>query len=112
MKPNANVYIASFMPVLIRYKDLDYSQELIRKNFQNFIDIHVKCFKNYQEVEVNFIGSVASLLQLELKEICEENSISVGLILRRPLDKLVAYHKNQKQIASSSLISGNSSFLN
>lgn len=112
MKPNANVYIASFMPVLIRYKDLDYSQELIRKNFQNFIDIHVKCFKNYQEVEVNFIGSVASLLQLELKEICEENSISVGLILRRPLDKLVAYHKNQKQIASSSLISSNSSFLN
>ncbi|MFT5860754.1 MAG: glucosamine kinase [Flavobacteriaceae bacterium] len=112
MKPNANVYIASFMPVLIRHKDLDYSQELIRKNFRQFIDIHVKCYKNYQDVKVNFIGSVASFLEKELKAVCAESNITMGSILRRPLDKLVAYHKNQKQMASNSLISSNSRILN
>lgn len=112
MKPNANVYIASFMPVLVRHKDLDYSQALIRKSFQQFIDIHVKCFKDYQNVEVNFVGSVASLLQNELKAVCAENGIRVGMILRRPLDKLVNYHKKYKSMTSNSLISNNSNNLN
>lgn len=112
MKPNANVYIASFMPVLIRHKDLDYSQQLIRKNFQHFIDIHVKCYSNYQSVDVNFIGSVASLLQNELKAVCEENGITLGLILRRPLDRLVNYHKNQLGVASNFLVSKNADNFN
>lgn len=98
MKPNANVYIASFMPVLIRHKDLKYSQDLIRKNFQQFIDIHIKCYENYNEVKVNFVGSIASLLEAELREICAENEIEIGLILRRPLDRLVEFHRTKKNL--------------
>lgn len=92
-KPNANVYIASFMPTLIRHKDLEYSQKIIRDGFQNFIGTHVKCYANYQKCEVNFVGSLADLLQQELREVCSENDISIGCIIRRPLDRLVKYHK-------------------
>jgi glucosamine kinase len=99
MKPNANVYIASFMPVLVRNKDLEYSQDLIRKNFQEFIDVHVKCFADFQNVDVNFIGSVACLLQDELRAVCQANGIKVGMIIRRPLDNLVSYHKNKLDLA-------------
>lgn len=93
-KPDANVYIASFMPVLIKHKDLDYSQKIIRDGFQVFIDTHVKCYSNYLECDVNFVGSLADLLQQELRGVCTENGISVGCIIRRPLDKLVRYHKS------------------
>ncbi len=93
-KPDANVYIASFMPTIIRHKDLGYTQKIIRDGFQVFIDIHVKCFKDYAECEVNFVGSLAHLLQQELREVCAENNITIGCVIRRPLDKLVKYHKN------------------
>ena len=98
MKPNANVYIASFMPIFIKHKELKYSQKLIRSNFQQFIDIHVKCYKDYQRVKVNFVGSIASLLENELRDICADNGIQIGLILRRPLDRLAEFHKSKRNM--------------
>lgn len=94
MKSDANVYIASFMPVLIKNKDLDYSQKLIKKGLKEFIDIHVKCFKNYKDAQVSFVGSVASLLKDELKEVCAAEGVQFGKVVRRPLENLVKYHVN------------------
>ncbi len=101
MKPNANVYIASFMPIFIKHKELKYSQKLIRSNFQQFIDIHVKCYKDYQRVKVNFVGSIASLLENELRDICADNGIQIGLILRRPLDRLAEFHKSKRNMVQN-----------
>ena len=111
-KPDANVYIASFMPVLIRNKDLEYSQNIIREGFQVFIDTHVKCYSNYTDCEVSFVGSVADLLQNELRAVCTDNGITVGKIIRRPLVNLVAYHKNLNGGAQNNLVSQNTSNLN
>lgn len=94
MKPDANVYIASFMPTLIKNKNLDYSQKLIKKGLREFIDVHVKCFRNYKDAQVSFVGSVASLLQDELKEVCAEEGVQFGKVVRRPLENLVKYHVN------------------
>lgn len=91
-KPGANVFIASLMPVLIDNKDLPYSQNLIRKGFQEFIDIHVKCFEEHETCEVNFVGSISDLLQDELRAVCKDNNIRLGRIIRRPLQSLVSYH--------------------
>jgi len=91
-EPNRNVFIASLMPVLIRYKDLPYSQQLIRQGFHEFVDIHVKCFEEYKHCEVNFVGSVASLLEKELRTVCNESEINIGRIVRRPLQNLAKYH--------------------
>lgn len=91
-KPGVNVFIASLMPVLIENKDLPYAQALIRKGFQEFIDIHVKCFEEYKTCEVNFVGSISDLLQEELQAVCKDNEIRVGRIVRRPLQNLVNYH--------------------
>lgn len=95
-KPNANVYLASLAPILIRNKNLEYSQNLIKKGFQDFIDVHVKCYDNYQSFEVNFVGSIASLLEDELRSVCANNDITIGRIIRRPLESLVAYYDQIK----------------
>lgn len=99
VKPDANVYIASFMPTIIRHKNLEYSQKMIRDGFQVFIDTHVKCYPNYAKCEVNFVGSLACLLEKELREVCSDNGITIGCIIRRPLDKLATYHKDLYKIA-------------
>lgn len=95
LKSSANVYIASFMPVVVKFRDLPYCQELIRKSFKRFIEVHVKCYENYQEAQVNFVGSVAHHLSKELREVCELDGLNVGEIVRRPLENLVSFHLNQ-----------------
>ncbi len=112
MKPDANVFIASIMPVLIRHKSLSYSKTLIENNFQEFIDIHISCYTDYKKVKVNFVGSVASLLQNELMAVCDKNDIQLGVIIRRPLDKLVKYHLKQQSFTSSTLVSEGAQQLN
>lgn len=92
LQPNANVYIASFMPILIRHKKLDYCQNVIREGIRKFIDIHVKCYDNYHDVEVNFVGSMAFLLKEELYAVCEEEGIVLGAIIRKPIQNLVKFH--------------------
>ncbi len=99
-KPDANVFIASFMHIFIKHKALPYAQNLIHKGLQEFIDVHVKCFEQYQQCEVNFVGSLAELLQEELQAVCDKNNIHIGCIIRRPLDRLVNYHLNLKKLES------------
>lgn len=97
MTSSANVYIASFMPLIVKYRHLPYCKELIHEGFKRFIEIHVKCYRNYKEVEVNFVGSMASLLSVELRAVCEEEELNVGTIIRRPLENLVNFHLNRSK---------------
>jgi hypothetical protein len=82
------------MPVLIKHKDLDYCQRMINEGLQVFIDTHIKCYPNYLDCDVSFVGSLAYLLRDELKAACEKNNVSLKLIIRRPLEMLVKHHKN------------------
>lgn len=92
MKEDANVFIASFMPVLIRNKELDFCQKLIQKGFLDFIDKHVLCYPEAQKSTISFVGSVASLLKDELEQACLSKGLSIGKVIRRPLENLVNYH--------------------
>ena len=80
--------------VLIKHKDLDYCQRMINEGLQVFIDTHIKCYPNYLDCDVSFVGSLAYLLRDELKAACEKNNVSLKLIIRRPLEMLVKHHKN------------------
>lgn len=95
MEPNANVFLASMGPILIKNKHLEYCQQLIKQGFELFIDRHVLCFPNCYEVEVSFVGSISALLSEELEAICKEKGLSVGRIIRKPIDALAEYHLNR-----------------
>mgnify|MGYP000874907493 FL=1 len=92
MKPHANVYLASFMKFLSDKSDNPYVYEMISDGFFEFLSIHVKCFKNYREVPVHFVGSVAYYFKDILMNVCKAQDITVGKIIKRPIDGLVKYH--------------------
>ena len=94
MKPYANVYLASFMKTIHRFKDSEYFQPILIEGMSKFLKIHVTCFDNFKEVPVNFIGSVAFYFQDELRLAAEELNISIGSICKKPIDGLVEYHLN------------------
>lgn len=93
-QPNPNTYLATFAKFLIQNKTEEYSQRLIRKGMQLFIDNSIRQFEQAEQVPVHFIGSIAYYLQDELNAIMKENNLTVGTVLRRPIDGLVEYHKN------------------
>lgn len=91
---NANVFIASFMPFIAKHKSSEYIQKLVRDGFKKFIEVHVCCFENCREVEVNFVGSISDIFEEQLREAANEFGIHIGSIIRRPVESLLNYHLN------------------
>ena len=97
-KQNANVFLASFMKFISERKEHPYFKTIINNGFKLFLENHVKYFKNYQEVETNFIGSVGYYFQDELTAVATELNIKVGEFIQKPVFNLVEMHKNNAQL--------------
>jgi N-acetylglucosamine kinase-like BadF-type ATPase len=91
-QPNPNAYMATFAKFLILHKDEEYCQKLVRKDMQVFVDNYITQYENCKEVPVHFIGSIAFYLKEELKEVLESNGLTIGNVLRRPIDGLIDFH--------------------
>jgi glucosamine kinase len=91
-EPNANVYLASFMKFIGEHKDHPHVQDWVTKGMIHFINIHVKCFKNWKDVPVHFVGSIGSVFKPCLEKAAAETGIHLGQIIRKPIDGLVNYH--------------------
>lgn len=92
MRPHANVYLASFMPFITSCKSEEYVQVMLRQGLEHFIDIHVKCFRDYAKVKTNFIGSVAHFQKDILTEVAANNGIILGKAIQNPIDGLYQHH--------------------
>lgn len=89
---NPNAYLATFAKFLIQHKDHEFCQKIIRSAMQDFVDNYITQFDNCREVPVHFIGSIAFYLKEELQMVLAENNLTVGNVLRRPIDGLIQYH--------------------
>ena len=91
-EPDPNVFLASFMTFIGKHKEQPLFQVWLKEGFQAFVDVHVKCFSNWQNEPVHFIGSVAYHFQEELRSVCEADGVTVGAIIKKPIDGLASYH--------------------
>ena len=98
MKPGANVYLASFMPFIFSHFEDKYISNMILEGFKSFIDTHVRCYDDYNKYKVHFIGSIACLFEKELEQACEYYNVSLGQVIRKPIDGLVDYHMNIQSV--------------
>jgi len=92
MQSHANVYLASFMKFITKFRGTPYVDSMISEGIGKFLDTHVLCFRNAEEVSVNFVGSVAHYHEdILLKEAAQRN-LRVGRIIKKPIDGLYEYH--------------------
>ena len=94
-KPNANVYLASFMPFLIQHKDDSFIENLLRTGFSLFIKIHVLSFD--RKYPLHLVGSVAHYGAAILKEEARKAGVSITQIRQRPIDGLVTYFAGEQE---------------
>lgn len=95
-EPNPNAYLATFAKFLIKHKDTDFCKAFIQFELENFVEFYIKQYDNYKEVPVHFIGSIAFYLRDELEAMLTKHGITIGNVLRRPIDGLIAYHALNK----------------
>jgi hypothetical protein len=92
MKDHANVYLASFMKTIAKYRDTEYVSSMIHEGMRAFLERHVCCFPKYREVPTNFVGSIAFYFQDILKEEAAKLDITIGNVVKKPIDGLFEYH--------------------
>ena len=91
-KPNANVYLASFMKFLGKHKDHGWVRGILFDGFNTFINTHISKYENHREVPVHFVGSLAVHFQDILRMACERHGVTVGKIIKKPVNSLLNYH--------------------
>jgi hypothetical protein len=82
------------MPFIAKHKSHEYIKKMVLDGFKKFLEIHVCCYQNFRDVEVNFVGSISEIFENQLREAATEFGIKIGRIIRRPVDSLVNYHLN------------------
>ena len=92
-EPNPNAYLATFAKFLIQHKDHPFCKDIIYAGMEDFVVNFIVQYDNYREVPVHFIGSIAFYLREELEEVLKRHGITIGNVLRRPIDGLIEYHK-------------------
>ena len=91
-RENPNTYLAKFAKFLIEHKAEPFMQDIIRNGLERFVRHQILQFKNATEVPIHFVGSIAHLLEDEIKECLESYNLSIGRVVKRPIDALVEYH--------------------
>lgn len=92
MKPHANVYLASFMRFCSEHRNELYIKDMVDHGMFDFLNKHVRCYKNFREVPVHFVGSIAYYFEDILRRHCKNHDIKVGKITNKPVNGLVKYH--------------------
>jgi N-acetylglucosamine kinase-like BadF-type ATPase len=91
-RENPNTYLATFSKFLIKHKDNELFQKIIKNGLERFINHQILQFDNAREVPIHFIGSISFFLKEEIKQALEEKGLIMGRIVQRPIEELVKYH--------------------
>ena len=93
-KENPNTYLARFAKFMIAHKNDPYLQEMIHEGLRRFIRHQLFQFDNAKDVPIHFVGSISYFLQDEVNFIIKEFGLTMGNIVKRPIDRLVKFHVN------------------
>jgi len=89
-RPNA--YLADFNKFVVERKDHPYFQKMVFEEMLNFFDYQVLPYKESDNAEVNFIGSIAYYYEEILRSAAAKLHLEVGQIVQKPIESLVGYH--------------------
>jgi len=92
-EPMANTFLASFTPFLLKHAEDPSCKDIILNNFRKFFEYFVLRYPQYKpEIKVSFVGSIAHHFKEFLEIAATESDISLGEIVKNPMEGLVKYH--------------------
>ncbi|MGV0924801.1 ATPase [Empedobacter tilapiae] len=93
LKQFANTYLASFNTFVVEHKNDPFIQKIIYDAMSSFIEYQILPYEEARHSELNFIGSIAHIYEDIIRAVAAEYHLTVGHIIRKPIDNVVDYHK-------------------
>ena len=90
-QPMANRFLASISAFIHQHLDNQGVRELVIGNFQQFIQKNILPYGR-PDLPFHCVGSIAYYYQEELTEACRREGITLGKVLKAPMEGLIAYH--------------------
>ena len=90
--PLQNKYAASFTTFLYDHLYDEQIARIVEDGFNDFFKNVITQYKNYDRYDLNCVGSVAFVFQNILKNAAQSHHVSLGKILKSPMDRLSSYH--------------------
>jgi len=87
-----NLYLSTFFRFMYENREDEIFNSIFRKGIQHFFDLHIKCFENYMDYPLTFVGSVAFYLTDYINEVATKEGMQVQEILQSPIENLVKEH--------------------
>jgi N-acetylglucosamine kinase-like BadF-type ATPase len=92
---NPNAYLATFAEFLLRNERTAYFNKVLRKGIVQFFKNRILTYKEYEEVPVHFVGSIAFFGKDIIEDVANYYRIVLGKVIRRPIDGLIEYHREK-----------------
>ncbi len=92
-KDNPNTYLAHFAEFIFTNERNGYFYKLLHEGLSDFVHSRVMSYPQVTSVPVHFIGSIAYFSQDIIKAVLQPYGIEVGNIVRRPIDALIEYYR-------------------
>ncbi len=93
---NPNTYLANFAEFIFTSEERNgYFYLLITEGIKKFVENRVMCFPEAQSVPIHFIGSIAHFSQDIIKDALLPYHLTLGNIVRRPIDGIIEYYRNK-----------------
>ena len=93
-KPAANRFLASLSPFLIQNIEEPAVHRLVLNAFKTFFVRNIENYKNYKNLPISFVGSVAFYYREVLEEAAKAVDCKIGTVIKSPMEGLVKYHSN------------------
>jgi hypothetical protein len=90
--PQANRWLASFVPFLYDHRDNFWVRNVVRQGFEEFVTLFVLNYRNHKKLPVHFVGSISFLFRDLLIEVLDSNNLTAGKFIRKPIEGLTHYY--------------------
>lgn len=85
-------YLASFARFYADNLEHPFIEKLAMQCFTELVERHILKYENYHQLPIHFVGSIGYYLQSVLKKVLQEKGLTLGRIIRQPIDGLVNFH--------------------
>ena len=92
-KDNPNTYLAHFAEFIFTNERNGYFYKLLHEGLTDFVHSRVLSYPQVTSVPVHFIGTIAYFSEDIIRAVLQPYGIQLGNIVRRPIDALIEYYR-------------------
>lgn len=87
-----NRFLAGFSLFVYNHINNKEIQKMIETRFELFFEKNICKYSNYESATLHLVGSIAFIYQDVFKKTAEKYNVSIGHIIKHPIEALVKYH--------------------